>query len=286
MAERARSNCKEIDALRSLSLNDLSESGLDTLWGRLKTIMADAPDSLPASSNGSSRKQDARATLQQAERDAVRATNAAFDKMRAEVEEELDGAQKIKAAAKEAQEEAQAAVAQANEAKANAQHQAEEMISEARTRVESILAEAKEKGDALITEAEQRARKTGAEAQAAADEVVAEARVAGEEQVETMKMEAIDEIKAVRGAIERLQAALEDELETQRILTDAARMNLVSRSVAAGAERFAEQGLVNGGSPADDQQSKKGSARGEAGTPPDSTEEPATEGAGERDTPS
>lgn len=84
MAERARKNLKEIEALQALSLDDLPEGGLDSLWSRLKTIMAERPDPSQAMGNGSARRENAKATLQKAEQNAVQATSAAFDKMRTE----------------------------------------------------------------------------------------------------------------------------------------------------------------------------------------------------------
>ena len=241
MAERARKNLKEINALQALSLDDLPEGGLDSLWSRLKTIMAERPDPSQAIGNGSDRRAEATATLQKAEQDAVQATDAAFDNMRSETKEELAGAQKIKAAAAQEHEEAEAALAQANELKTQARQQADEMLTEVSGRVDTMLAQAEDKDKTRIDEAEVQAQEIIAQAQSKADEVLAQAQMVADRDVEVLKVEAIEEIKMVRDGIARMQAELEEELETQRILTEAARLSMVSAAVTAGAGAFVEK---------------------------------------------
>ena len=246
MAEQARKNLKEIEALQALSLDDLPEGGLDSLWSRLKTVMADRPDPSQAKENDSDRRADAKAVLQKAEQDAAQATNAVFDKMRTETDEELAGARKIKAATIQAREKAEAAVAEANEYKTLARQQADEMLTEASGRVETMLLEAQEKIRQIASDAEDNGKKRVAEAETQAQEIIAEAQAKSDEvavqvqsvvdrDVEGLKLEAIEEIKMVRDSIAQLHAELEEELETQRILTDAARLSMVSEAVGAGA---------------------------------------------------
>ena len=158
MAERAKKNLKEIDALKALSLDDLPEGGLDNLWSRLKTIMVDRPDPSQGMGAAPARRADAQATLQKAEQDAVQATNVAFDKMRVEADEELASAQKIKTAANQKRQEAEAAMAQANEFKTMAKQQADEMLSEAGSRVDTMLTDAQDKIRQITIDAEQRAK--------------------------------------------------------------------------------------------------------------------------------
>ncbi|MDP6454548.1 MAG: hypothetical protein QF898_14695 [SAR202 cluster bacterium] len=245
MAERAKNNLKEIDALKALSLDDLPEGGLDNLWSRLKTIMADRPDPSQGMGAAPDRRADAQAALQKAEQGAMQATNVAFDKMRVEADEELASAQKIKTAAAQKHQEAEAAVAQANEFKTMAKQQADEMLSEASSRVDTMLADAQDKIRQITIDSEQQGEALVQEAETAAQEIVAGAQAKAKEvadlQVGVLKSEAIEEIKMVRDGIARMQAELEEELETQRILTDAARLNMVSGAVAAGAGNYVEK---------------------------------------------
>jgi hypothetical protein len=256
MAERAKKNLKEIDALQALSLDDLPEGGLDNLWSRLKTIMAERPDPSQVMGSGSDRRADAQATLQRAEENAAQVTNAAFETMLAESEQELAGAKKIKAAAAQASQEAESAVAQANEFKTTARQRADEMLTEASTRVDAMLAEAQEKIQLIAANAEEldksrvsdaktEATAILAEAKVRADEVIGEAQFVAERDVEELKAEAIQEIKMVRDGIARMQLELEEELETQRILTQAARVSMVSEAVTVGAGAFVEKATAN-----------------------------------------
>ena len=255
MAERARKNLKEIEALQALSLDDLPEGGLDSLWSRLKTIMAERPDPSQAMGNGSARRENAKATLQKAEQNAVQATSAAFDKMRTEADDELASARTVKAATVQAHEQAEASVAQANEYKTLAHQQADELLKEASERVDTMLldaqekirqitSDAEEKGKERVAEAEIQAQEIIAEAKAKSDEVVAQVQSIVDRDVEGLKVEAIKEIKMVRDTMAQMQAELEEELETQRILTDAARLSMVSEVVAVGAGAFVEKAVA------------------------------------------
>ena len=87
MAERARKGFYKADGLRAISLDDVPEGGLDVLWDQLKSLAADRSED-PAS-GGTVKRADAEATLQQAEEEAMQAAQEVFEKMRAEVEQEL-----------------------------------------------------------------------------------------------------------------------------------------------------------------------------------------------------
>jgi polyphosphate kinase 2 (PPK2 family) len=96
------------------------------------------------------------------------------------------------------------------------------------------------------TDAEAKAPKIVADAETSAEQSQHAARSDAERDRESLRTEAIQEIKAVKEAIERLRDELDEELETQRILTRATRLNVVSSLVGSDATGVA--GKAGGGS--------------------------------------
>lgn len=120
------------------------------------------------------------------------------------------------------------------------------MLLDAQEKIRQITSDAEEKGKERVAEAEIQAQEIIAEAKAKSDEVVAQVQSIVDRDVEGLKVEAIKEIKMVRDTMAQMQAELEEELETQRILTDAARLSMVSEVVAvgAGAGAFVEKAVA------------------------------------------
>lgn len=237
MAERAKKGFHKADELRAISLNDVPEGGLDVLWDQLKTLTADL--SHESESNGDVKRADAEATLKQAEEEAMQASRAVFEKMRAEAEQELAGAQDLKTAALEAQREAENALKQANEVKAVARQQAEALVAEAEAGARAVAADSDKKAKKRVAEVEAEAQKILADAETGAEQVLRDAKSAADSARESLLSEAIQEIKAVKEAVERLKVELDEELETQRILTRATRLNVVAGLVAGDASGVA-----------------------------------------------
>ena len=98
-----------------------------------------------------------------------------------------------------------------------------------------MAADSDKKAKKRIADAEAKAQKIVADAETNAEEALRAARSAAEGERESLRAEAIQEIKAVKDAIERLRDELDDEMEIQRILTRAARLNVVSGLVAGDA---------------------------------------------------
>jgi len=237
MAERARKGFYKADGLRAISLDDVPEGGLDVLWDQLKSLAADRSED-PAS-GGAVKRADAEATLQQAEEEAMQAAQEVFEKMRAEVEQELAGAQNVKTAALEAQQEAESALKQANQIREIAHQKADELVAEAENAARAAAADSDKKAKKRIADAEAGAQKILAEAETGAEQILRDANSAAESARESLLAETIQEIKPVKDAVERLRDELDEELETQRILTRATRLNAVSRLVAGDASGVA-----------------------------------------------
>ena len=230
MAERAKKGLNKADGLKAISLDDVPDGGLDVLWDQLKALTADRPDDAPLGSGD--QRAEAEATLHLAEEEAMQAARVVFDKMRVEVEQELAGAQNVKTAALEAQQEAESALKQANEIKAAACQKADELVEEAEAGARALAAESDKKAEKRLADAEARARKIVADAETSAGETLQAARSDAEVARDSLRAQAIQEIKAVKDTIERLRDELDEELETQRILTRATRLNVMSSLVS------------------------------------------------------
>jgi len=206
MAERARKGIFGVDGLKAISLDEVPDGGLDVLWDQLKSLTADRPDDLPQ--GGGVDRSDAEATLQRAEDEAMNAARTLFDKIRVEAEQELAGAQRVKAAALEAQREAENALNQANEIRAAAREQADELVADVESSARETAEEAETKAKKLIADAEAKAQKIEADAETGAQEALRAAASASQAERESLRAEAVEEIKAVKSAIERLREEL------------------------------------------------------------------------------
>jgi vacuolar-type H+-ATPase subunit H len=171
----------------------------------------------------------------------MQAARAVFESMRTEVEQELAGAQDVKNSALDAQREAEKALKQANEIKAAARQKADELAAGAETGAHALAADSNKKAKKRIADAEAKAAKIEADAKTSAEETLRAARLDAERERKSLRAEAIQEIKSVKDAIEGLRVELDEELETQRILTHATRLNVVSSLVAGDATVVMEQ---------------------------------------------
>ena len=72
-----------------------------------------------------------------------------------------------------------------------------------------------------------------AEAEEKAQKIVDKARTATQEEVSELKRRALEEIKGVMARVDSIRVAAEEELETQRILTNIAKLKATSTSALA-----------------------------------------------------
>ncbi|MBM3957424.1 MAG: hypothetical protein FJ313_05165 [Gemmatimonadetes bacterium] len=172
------------------------------------------------------RRNEAEEARRAAERDAIAATEAVCQKMRAEAEEQL--------------EEARAALGEAERIRADAMADAERAGEDA----EAELFVAKK----VRAEAEEYAARVEANAREKAEAMLAEARKNADQIRDDMRRETADEIRELMEDIEAVRAAAEEELETQRILTEAARIRALSPGLAVtGLREEVEERLGSNG---------------------------------------
>ena len=156
------------------------------------------------------RRNEAEEARRAAERDAIAATEAACQQMRADAEEQLRGARE--------------ALDEANEVRAEAQSDAERMGQDAAA---ELYVAKKVRADA-----DEYAVRVEANARQKTEAMLAEARKSAEQIRDDMRRETADDIRKLLDDIDAVRAAANEELETQRILTEAARIRALSPGLA------------------------------------------------------
>jgi len=156
------------------------------------------------------RRNEAEEARRAAERDAIAATESVCQAMRADAEEQIG-------AAREALDEAEHV---RTEALADAERVGQDAAAE--------LYVAKK----VRAEAEEYAVRVEANARQKSEATLAEARKNAEQLREDMRRETADDIRKLMDDIEAVRAAADEEMETQRILTEAARIRALSPGLA------------------------------------------------------
>ncbi|NQU97682.1 MAG: hypothetical protein HQ548_08560 [Chloroflexi bacterium] len=156
------------------------------------------------------RRNEAEEARRAAERDAIAATESVCQTMRADAEEQIG-------AAREALDEAEHV---RTEALADAERVGQDAAAE--------LYVAKK----VRAEAEEYAVRVEANARQKSEATLAEARKNAEQLREDMRRETADDIRKLMDDIEAVRAAADEEMETQRILTEAARIRALSPGLA------------------------------------------------------
>ena len=156
------------------------------------------------------RRNEAEEARRAAERDAIAATEAVCQTMRAEAEEQLNAARE--------------ALDEANTVRAESQADAERVGQDAAAELYV--------GKKVRSEAEEYAVRVEANARQKAEAILADARKSAEQIREDMRSETAEEIRSLMEDIDAVRAATNEELETQRILTEAARIRALSPGLA------------------------------------------------------
>ncbi len=168
------------------------------------------------------RRAEAVASRAQAEHDAITSTKQMCAELQAQARIKLQ--------------EAEDALAQAQQLKAGAQADAQRALDNAQAKMEQAAV--------LKREAEHYAEEVQSSARAAADALLAQARAGSQEIANRMRQETAEEIRKALSEMQMARAAAEDELETQRILTETARIRAFSNSVSLQGD--AGTGVANG----------------------------------------
>ena len=216
----------QLDILRSLPLEESTEEKVETLWRQLMVYKSFADGDL---SEAKARRAHAEGEREQAEKEALRATQDLCERMRVEAERKLEEAEHIKAQAINIRQEAETELGRLGAEKAKADNGAKRIVAEAQERAQEILDQA---------------------------------RMAAQQETTDHRRQALKEIRNILTRVEDVRAAVTEELETQRILTNVSKMkNLSGRALTVttrgdGQDQESEadaaiaQPMANGGSEA------------------------------------
>ena len=197
MPDNPPDNTKEsgdmLGILQSFSPDDSTADNVEELWRKVMIYKSLENGGL---TQARTKRVQAEAAREEAEKAAVRATSELCDRMRAEAEKNLQEAERVKAEVNQVLQEAKVELSQANEIKAQTERQRQQLIADAEDRKQEIL-----------------------------DQATASAQL----EITQLRREALKEIKVTLTTIEEMREAIEEELETQRILTDAAKLNAIAR---------------------------------------------------------
>lgn len=195
MPDESKYTNDSVDVLRSYHLDDVSEENVDALWRQLLVYKTFADNDVP---EARARRVEAEATREQAQVEAIRSTQLMCARMKTEAELELQEANKIKEQAHVALEEAHAEIEKSKETKAQAEQERQK-----------IIAEAQKKGQEIVDASEEIAQR----------------------ETTKLRRQALSEVKSVMGRVQNMRDAADEELETQKILSNIAKLKATSRWV-------------------------------------------------------
>ena len=226
MPEADNNPKEQLDVLGPFPPDETTEEKVDALWRQVMVYKSFADSDL---SEAKARRAEAEAAREQAELEGVSATRALCDRLRAEAQRDSDEAARVKAEAMESRREADAELVGARKTKARAESEAERVVASAKEKAQEILDDARESASSETTD---------------------------------LRRQALNEIRAVFTRVENMGAAAKEELETQRILTNVARLKSGPGHVStnemreeaetrASVTNGADSGPMSNGGPAD-----------------------------------
>ncbi len=186
----------ELNLLRTLP-GDGGSDQVEELWNQ---IMLNRALDDPQISQAKARRSEAEQAREQVSLDTASAAKLLCDGMKSEATKKLEEAETARA-----------------------------QVERERQQVETELGRAKE----TRAEAERARERMLAEAEEKAQKIVDKARTATQEEVSELKRRALEEIKGVMARVDSIRVAAEEELETQRILTNIAKLKATSTSALA-----------------------------------------------------
>ena len=186
----------ELNLLRTLP-GDGGSDQVEELWNQ---IMLNRALDDPQISQAKARRSEAEQAREQVSLDTASAAKLLCDGMKSEATKKLEEAETARA-----------------------------QVERERQQVETELGRAKE----TRAEAERARERMLAEAEEKAQKIVDKARTATQEEVSELKRRALEEIKGIMARVDSIRVAAEEELETQRILTNIAKLKATSTSALA-----------------------------------------------------
>ena len=194
MSEEAREVKDQLELLRSYPMDDsVEQEKVDAVWRQLMVYKSFSEGDL---SDAKSRRAQAEAAREQAQLEALRTTQLLCAKMKTESAMELQEARKFKAEAESYKEEAHVEFSKAKG-----------FLEQSKKEVKDHTAEAQKKGQEIIDGANEIAQRETTE----------------------LRRDARKEIKAVLSRVETMKSTADEELETQRVLTNISKIKATSR---------------------------------------------------------
>ena len=198
------------------------------------------------------RRAEADATRRAAEQEALEATEKFCQDMRAEAEADLEKASNILAETEQLKKEIEADLEERDSA-AQVDIQARQDEAEAEFSLAVTTGEEadeyarsrRKEADAIVSDALASSEQTAQEARDHTDSLMVDARVDAKEIREEMRRQAASEIRSLVSDVESARSAVLEELETQRILTQAAHIKAMSPEAAAKAAAAVLNDLTN-----------------------------------------
>ncbi|MBT5318835.1 MAG: hypothetical protein HOL45_02935 [Chloroflexi bacterium] len=210
--------------------DEMNSESLETLWRQALLIRDFARDEVDATRR---RRADAEQARQQAEQDSIRATEELCEDIRAEAQHDLEDAQSTLEKARELQVHAEAELDVARSIKEQAESDSARTRSDAQNAASAEIEAARK----MLADAEVTNKNIVTDAEAKATTIIAEANAIAEADVAKLRVKATEEIQRIAVDIENARTAAEEELETQRILTDTMRIKSASSKVSERKER-------------------------------------------------
>ena len=212
MPEDTKGTQDQMELLRAFSADDSMEDKVDSLWRQLMVYKTFADSDL---SEAKIRRAEAEAAREQAEMEAVRTTKLMCGRMRSDAERDLRTAEEKIASATKAREEAEVKLKKAKELRSKLDDERDQIVADAQKQAQQILEEAS-------TTAQREAK--------------------------DLRRQAFKEVKTILTRVENMRAAINEELETQRILTNVSKLKASSRRVLAeGGHEYGDGALASEG---------------------------------------
>jgi vacuolar-type H+-ATPase subunit H len=203
MPEEHDDNKEPLVLLQSFPLDEhtAEEEKIESMWRQMMVYKAFADHDL---SESRARRAEAEAVRERTEREALANTQALCVKLRDDAESERMEARREYENAAETNRKANEAFAKAKEAVAQAERDRDKMI---------------------------------ASAEKQAQEIIDTARAAAQQETTELRRQALKEVKSVLSRVETMRAAANEELETQRILSNVAKLKATSRWMMSGEQQ-------------------------------------------------
>lgn len=217
------------------------KESVQSLWREAMVMRELARDGVTESRERRAEAETARKT---AEQEALKATEKFCRNLRTEAETDLEKASGILADAEQLKKEVEADLEErASTAQTDIQARQDEVEAEFTLAVttgeeaDEYARSRRKEADAIVSDSLASAEQTSQEARDHADSLITAAHVDAEEIREEMRRQAAGEIRSLVADVESAQSAILEELETQRILTEAARIKANSPEAAAKAAK-------------------------------------------------